>query len=225
METVQEIYIVGAGGAGKEVLDTIEAMNRVRPQFRIAGYVDDDPTRKGDVVNGVKVVGNTDDLIALGGRPAAVISVADPVIKGRLAGKLDGHVEWINAICPTANISAYATLGKGIVIRASVCVGANAILEDHVQVNALSSIGHDVRLGLFSSVMIQSALSGYAVLGRYGYIATGVTALPGVRIGENTHIGAGSVVTKDVPANVVAYGMPCRVIREREVVCDDVNVG
>ena len=38
--------------------------------------------------------------------------------------------------------------------------------------------------------------------------------LPGVRIGDNTVIGAGSVVTRDIPANVVAVGSPCRVLRE-----------
>ena len=38
--------------------------------------------------------------------------------------------------------------------------------------------------------------------------------MPGVTIGDNTVIGAGSIVTKDIPANVVAVGNPCRVMRE-----------
>ena len=38
--------------------------------------------------------------------------------------------------------------------------------------------------------------------------------MPGVTIGDNSVIGAGSVVTKDIPANVVAMGVPCRVVRE-----------
>lgn len=45
-------------------------------------------------------------------------------------------------------------------------------------------------------------------------IGAHVSVLPGVSIGDNTVIGAGSVVTKDIPANVLAYGNPCRVIRE-----------
>ena len=45
------------------------------------------------------------------------------------------------------------------------------------------------------------------------WIGTGTTVLAGVRIGKNSVIGAGSVVTRDIPANVVAYGVPCRVIR------------
>lgn len=45
------------------------------------------------------------------------------------------------------------------------------------------------------------------------WIGAGVIVLPGVSIGENSVIGAGAVVTKDIPANVVAFGNPCRVVR------------
>lgn len=56
-------------------------------------------------------------------------------------------------------------------------------------------------------------------IGRNCWIGAGAILLPGVHIGENTVVGAGSVVTKDLPANVVAVGNPCRVLRplgERE---------
>lgn len=51
-------------------------------------------------------------------------------------------------------------------------------------------------------------------IGNNVWIGAHVSVLPGVSIGDNTVIGAGSVVTKDIPANVLAYGNPCRVIRE-----------
>lgn len=51
-------------------------------------------------------------------------------------------------------------------------------------------------------------------IGRNCWLGAGVLVLPGVTIGDNTVIGAGSVVTKDIPANVVAVGNPCRVLRE-----------
>jgi galactoside O-acetyltransferase len=51
-------------------------------------------------------------------------------------------------------------------------------------------------------------------IGRCVWIGANTVVLPGVTIGDNSVIGAGSVVTKDIPANVVAYGNPCRVIRE-----------
>ena len=52
------------------------------------------------------------------------------------------------------------------------------------------------------------------VIGNNVWLGGGVIVCPGVTIGENTVIGAGSVVTKDVPPHVFAAGNPCRVIRE-----------
>ena len=51
-------------------------------------------------------------------------------------------------------------------------------------------------------------------IGKNCWIGAGAILLPGVTVGDNTVIGAGSVVTKDLPAGVVAVGNPCRVLRE-----------
>ena len=51
-------------------------------------------------------------------------------------------------------------------------------------------------------------------IGNNCWIGAGAKIMPGVTIGDNTVIGAGSVVTKDIPSNVLAYGVPCRVVRE-----------
>ena len=51
-------------------------------------------------------------------------------------------------------------------------------------------------------------------IGKNCWLGAGVIVLPGVTIGDNTVIGAGSVVTKDIPSNVVAVGNPCKVLRE-----------
>ena len=60
-------------------------------------------------------------------------------------------------------------------------------------------------------------------IGRNVWLGTGVIVLPGVHIGDNSVIGAGAVVTRDIPANVVAFGVPCRVVRpigERDEIYD-----
>ena len=51
-------------------------------------------------------------------------------------------------------------------------------------------------------------------IGKNCWLGAGVIVMPGVTIGDNTVIGAGSVVTKDMPSNVIAVGNPCRVLRE-----------
>lgn len=52
------------------------------------------------------------------------------------------------------------------------------------------------------------------VIGNNVWIGGGTIICPGVRIGDNVTIGAGSVVTKDIPENVIAVGNPCKIIRE-----------
>ena len=51
-------------------------------------------------------------------------------------------------------------------------------------------------------------------IGKNCWLGAGVLVMPGITIGDNSVIGAGSVVTKDIPANVVAVGNPCKVLRE-----------
>ena len=51
-------------------------------------------------------------------------------------------------------------------------------------------------------------------IGKNCWLGAGVVVLPGVTIGDNTVVGAGSIVTKDLPSNVVAVGNPCKVVRE-----------
>ena len=61
------------------------------------------------------------------------------------------------------------------------------------------------------SIQIQSVCCGE--IGENAWIGAGATILPGVHIGKNAVIGAGSVVTRDIPDDVVAVGVPCRVVR------------
>ena len=55
---------------------------------------------------------------------------------------------------------------------------------------------------------------GKIIIGNNCFIGARSTILPGVTIGDNTIIGAGSVVTKDIPSNVVAVGNPCKIIKD-----------
>lgn len=112
------------------------------------------------------------------------------------------------------------------------CYGKNIILGEHVYINVNCSFIDDGKIIIGNKVMFGPSVSiatvGHpirpdmrkymytdpVVIGDNCWIGANVTICPGVTIGENTVIGAGSVVTKDIPANVVAVGNPCRVLRE-----------
>lgn len=79
----------------------------------------------------------------------------------------------------------------------------------------LRSLFAEVGDGAYIQAPYHAMWGGHHVhLGRNVWIASNVTVLPGAHIGDNAIIGAGSIVTKDVPANIIAMGSPAKIVRE-----------
>ena len=102
----------------------------------------------------------------------------------------------------------YANAGLKLVDDTHIYIGDNTMLGPNV---VLATAGHPIdpelrARGLQYNLPVR--------IGRNCWLGAGVIVMPGVTIGDNTVIGAGSVVTKDIPAGVVAVGNPCKVLRE-----------
>lgn len=112
--------------------------------------------------------------------------------------------------------------GKHVHLGNNVYFNFNATLVDdtHIYIGDNTLIGPNVTLATAGHPILpelrEKALQFNLPIhiGRNCWLGAGVIVLPGVTIGDNTVIGAGSVVTKDIPANVVAVGNPCKVLRE-----------
>ncbi len=103
--------------------------------------------------------------------------------------------------------NVYGNFGVTFVDDADIYVGDNVMFAPHVVV---ATAAHPVLPALRAEAM---QFNRPVHIGKNVWIGAGAAIMPGVTIGENTVIGAGSVVTKDIPANVVAVGSPCRVLR------------
>ena len=112
--------------------------------------------------------------------------------------------------------------GKNVHLGKNVYFNFNATMVDdtHIYIGDYTMLGPNVVIATASHPILpelrEKALQ-YNLpvhIGRNCWLGAGVIVLPGVTIGDNTVIGAGSVVTKDIPANVVAVGNPCKVLRE-----------
>ena len=102
----------------------------------------------------------------------------------------------------------YANFNLTLVDDTHIYVGEGTMLGPNV---VLASAGHPI-LPELREVQYQYNMP--VRIGKNCWLGAGVIVLPGVSIGDNTVVGAGSVVTKDLPANVIAVGNPCRVLRE-----------
>ncbi|HIT54152.1 MAG TPA: sugar O-acetyltransferase [Candidatus Fimivicinus intestinavium] len=102
----------------------------------------------------------------------------------------------------------YANFNLTLVDDTDIYIGDNVMFGPNVVV---ATAGHPVD----PSLRLKVAQFNIPIhIGNNVWIGAGAILLPGVQIGDNSVIGAGSVVTKDIPANVVAVGNPCRVLRE-----------
>lgn len=102
----------------------------------------------------------------------------------------------------------YANYGLTCVDDTHIYVGEKTMFGPHV---TLATAGHPIHPELREH-LYQFNMPIH--IGRCCWLGAGVIVMPGITIGDNSVIGAGSVVTKDIPANVVAVGNPCRVLRE-----------
>ena len=102
----------------------------------------------------------------------------------------------------------YANYGLTLVDDTHIYVGDGTMFGPHV---TIATAGHPINPTLRSKGL---QFNMPVHIGKNCWLGAGVIVLPGVSIGDNTVIGAGSIVTKDIPANVVAVGNPCRVLRE-----------
>lgn len=110
------------------------------------------------------------------------------------------HVHFGNGIYCNSNLT--------LVDDAEIYIGNDCMIGPNV---VIATAGHPI-LPVLREHNYVYALS--VRLGRNIWVGSGVQILPGVTIGDNSVIGAGSVVTNDIPSNVVAIGAPCRVVRD-----------
>ena len=111
---------------------------------------------------------------------------------------------------------AHVHFGKGVYCNFNLTL----VDDTHIYVGDYTMFGPNVTVATAGhpvSPELREQIYQYNMpvrIGKNCWIGAGAILLPGVSVGDNTVIGAGSVVTKDIPANIVAVGNPCRVLRE-----------
>ncbi len=215
---MKSVVIVGAGGFGREVLEIFKAQNKVSPTWNILGFADENKENHGKIVNGYPVLGGLEWFKAHKKKRSlgCVCAIGDCTIRKKVVERLDAiGVKYYNAIHPTAIMSEFVEMGEDVIICAGAVLTVNILLGNHVQVNANCSVGHDAVIGDFCSLLPMVIVNGNDKLGEGVYVGTGANFIHEVSVGEWTTIGAGTVIIKDIPARVVAVGVPAKVIKAK----------
>jgi UDP-N-acetylbacillosamine N-acetyltransferase len=196
---MKSIYIYGASGHGLVVADIAKACGYSDILFIDDGENDYHTFEEIEDVNTIP--------IALG--------IGSNHVRAMLFEKIQNRgFEMVTLVHPTATISPSATLGCGTVVMPHVVVNAKVKVREGVIVNTGTIIEHECTIKSFVHISPNVALAGNVRVGKLSHIGIGSNVIQGKMIGDNTIIGAGSVVVSHIDSFKKAYGNPCRVIED-----------
>jgi sugar O-acyltransferase (sialic acid O-acetyltransferase NeuD family) len=214
---MRNILVIGSSGHARVIIDAVERQN----QFRIVGIID---TFKpvGFSCVGYQVLGDELRLIDIirdhdiyGG----VIAIGDNWVRHQVADRIRCAVpsfEFVTVIHPSAQVARSARVAAGTVVMPGAIISANADIGECCIVNTKASLDHDGMMGAFSSFAPAVTAGGEVTIKPFAAVLLGANIIHTISIGEHSVVGAGSLVLRDVPDRVVAYGLPARVIRARQ---------
>ena len=127
--------------------------------------------------------------------------------------KLGGNATTI--ISENAEVGSFGNIiENGVIITSGNIITNDIKIKRGTMVNLSCTIGHDTTIGEFVEICPNVSISGRCTIGNLVFIGTGATILPDITIGNNSVVAAGSVVTKDVPDNVLVAGIPAIIKKE-----------
>ena len=198
------MYLYGASGHARVIREILEQSG-----VPVSAFVDDDKTK--NTMDGLDVLHEAKECSPL------IISIGDNKIRRNIVEKISQKgIEYGTAIHPKAIVSPTAEIGEGTVIMPGAIVNAYARIGKHCVINTGASVDHECVIGDFVNICPNTTLCGNVHVGDNSQVCAGSVVIQGISICKNTTIGAGSLVLKNIPDNVVAYGNPCKVVKENK---------
>jgi sugar O-acyltransferase (sialic acid O-acetyltransferase NeuD family) len=200
----EQIFIVGAGGHGKVVLDALLLIGIAPGSISIS---DGDAALLGKNLFGIAI--NVPAIQEGAEHGRFHVAIGNGVIRQRMFGQLTGMgSKPLTVLHPAAIISRFADVGAGVFVASGAIVGPSACLRQSVIINHGAVVDHDCVVGEFSHIAPNATLGGGVTVGARVMIGAGANLLPNIKIGDGAVIGAGAVVLSDVEAGDTRVGVP-----------------
>lgn len=210
---MKKVIMLGGGGFAREVLDTIDVINtHTADAISPIGYVYDDGSKEvGKLIHGIPVLGDLSYLKNVDlNEVLLVAAVGRPVWRRKMveeAKKMGG--KFMSIIHPTVTLSKWAKMGEGAIMQRFCGIMPDIVIGDFFASNAFVGIGHDTIIGDYVHINPFVSIAGGTVIGNNVFIGVKATILT-AKIGDGAVIGANALVTKDVPPNMMAKGIPAK---------------
>lgn len=210
---MKDLVIIGAGGFGREVAWLIEDINEKYSEWNLLGFIDEDKKLHGSLINGYKILGGLEYL--KNKDVFYVCAIGNSKVRKEIVEKCKRiNLNAATLIHPSVIKSKkYLEIGEGCIICAANVLTVNIKIGNHVIINLDCTIGHDAILKDYVTIYPSANISGNCQLEECVEIGTGAQIIQGKNIGENTIIGAGSVVVKNLEGNKTFVGIPAKAIK------------
>jgi sugar O-acyltransferase (sialic acid O-acetyltransferase NeuD family) len=214
-DSVRNIVISGGSGFAREVAWLISDINlAAEPQWNVVGFWEgnDKESPSNKLINGIPLLGS-DKLGKFLPDLYTVVAISSPRIRRRAVQQAaDLGCKFATLIHPSVQYDQKTTIvGEGSIICAGSLLSVNVSIGSHVVVNWQCTIGHDTALHDFVTLSPGCHIAGNTHIMHDTLLGAGVVTVEKHMIGENSIVGAGSVVTKDIPSNATAFGIPAKV--------------
>ena len=204
----RRLFIVGAGGFGREVFSWLMQMDVSENLGVFSGFLDEDIAQALPPDFPGEIIGNPMRFALMKG-DQIVIAIGDPRARLKIATELRKFgVEFPLIQHPTATVGFGCRLGAGCILCPGAVITTNVTLGDFVIVNVHASVGHDAQLGTGVTLSGHVDVTGWAVLGEGVFLGSHASVLPRAKVGAYAKIGAGSVVLRSVNAGATVMGVP-----------------
>ncbi len=212
---MKNIAIFGKGGFGREVRFLIDEINKLEPRWNFIGYFDDDHSAP---LDGYPLLGSLLDLNNWKEEICVAFALGDSSVREKVFLSLNNaNLSFPNLIHPYTQMDvSRMNFGIGNIVCGGNILTTNISVGNFMILNLVCTVGHDVVIGDFCSVMPGVNISGGIEIGNKCFIGTGAKLINDKKIGDNAIIGAGAVIIKDVPDNAVVVGNPGKVIKIME---------
>jgi sugar O-acyltransferase (sialic acid O-acetyltransferase NeuD family) len=213
-----DVVILGAGGFARETYWVFLEDNEEKRKWNVLGFIDDKPSLQGEVLCDLPVLGGFDWLEQHAAKNFQVICAAgDNQTRKILAERAAAlGLRFCRVVHPSVRMSRWVEIAPGTIIAAGSILTTQIKLAPHTLVNLNCTIGHDTVIGAYCNINPGCQISGGVNFGEGVYFGTGAVIIQGKRVGDWSIIGAGAVVTQDIPSDVTAVGVPCRVVKQQQ---------
>jgi sugar O-acyltransferase (sialic acid O-acetyltransferase NeuD family) len=209
----KDIIIINNSNFGTEIAWLIEQINEERRQWNILGFVDDNTANT--AANAYPFLGDVDWLIKYPEPICVVCAIGNPGVRKRVVSRVstNSNVRFPVLIAPDVKRSSSIDCGEGVIICSGTILTVNINIGAHAVINLDCTVGHGAVIKDFCTVSPSVNISGNVTVGSGVLIGVGVNIIEERTIGENSVIGAGAVVTRDIGPNCTAVGIPAKPIK------------